>query len=231
MPERHGRGIARAIGWFALATLSGVVTVAAVLVLRSPWLCLGLGLCRSAVTSATQQTLTTASQAARELEVATSLESYRNAAEVLGRELLKLSGDPLTREQKTEAERLSALNQRTQVAVAEEEAAQERLERAREAITAAAKLTGAKQQKQILQAREALQEIPGRSFASEQARQLTQELERLAAQAEAEAKQGLETMPSFRGNPVAPAPPPLRAPSRGSSRGSQAEVWRDRPLF
>lgn len=231
MPERHGHGIARAIRWLALATLSGVVTVAAVLAVRSPALCLAFGLCRPAVTSATQQSLTAASRAALELDVATSLESFSNAAEVLGKELLKLSGDPLTPEQKTEVERLSAFYQRAQASVADEVAAQERLDRAREAITAAARLTGAEQQNQIVQAREALEEIPGRSFASEQARQLTQELERLAAQAEAEAKERLETLPSFPSNPVTPSPPPLRAPSQDSSGSSQAEGWRGKPLF
>ena len=231
MPEGRGHAITRAIGWFGLATLSGFVTVAAVLAVRSPFICSVLRLCQPPIKSATQQSLAAASQAAQELEVATSLESYRYAAKILARELLKLSGDPVTPEQMSELERLSALNQRTQSALAEEEAAQERLEIARKAITASATLTGEERQKQIVEAREALQEIPGRSFASDQAGQLKQELEELAAQPEAKTNSPLETLPSFPGNALTPTPPPLRAPSQNSSGGSQAEGRAVQPLF
>ncbi len=172
-----------------------------------------------------------ARQAAKQLQEATHLRSYRRAAEVLDRELIQLSEGPLSPGEKREVDRLTSLNRTAQIVVLEETKAQASLDRASDAITAASRLRGAGQQRQLAQAKDLLVQIHGRSFADERSRRLMQELERLMAQSELEVPKDPKQEPSKAGDPVAPPQPALPPPSQGDLQGGQPDGWWDKPLF
>ena len=217
--------------WLALAALSAAVTGCSALTGRVPSVCQGFPLCSPAVSTSTPINLAAARQAAKQLQEATHLRSYRRAAEALNRELIQLREGPLSPGEKREVDRLTSLNRTAQIVVLEETKAQAILDRASDAITAASRLRGADQQRQLAQAKDLLVQIPGRSFADERSRRLMQELEGLMAQSELEVPKDPVEEPSKVGDPVAPPQPALPPPSQGDVQGSQPDGWWDKPLF
>jgi len=223
--------VRRPAPWLALATLSAAVTGCSALTGRVPIVCQAFPLCSPAVSTSTPINLAAARQAAKQLQEATHLHSYRRAAEVLDRELIQLREGSLSPVENREVDRLTSLNRTAQIVVLEETKAQAILDRAGDAITAASRLRGVDQQRQLAQPRDLLVHIPGRSFADERSRRLMQELEGLMAQSELEVPKSPKQEPSNTGDPVAPPQPALPPPSQGDVQGSQPDGWWDKPLF
>lgn len=217
--------------WLALAALSEAVTGCSALTLRFPNVCQAFHLCSPPVSTSTQIKLAAAREAANQLKEATHFRSYHRAAVDLDRELIKLSDVPLSPVQKREVDRLLLLNRTAQIVVLEETNAEVILDQASRAITAASRLWGAEQRKQLAQVRRQLLQIPGRSFAYERTRRLLQELERLKAPSEFDTQNANEEPLSKAEDSVAPPQPALPPPSHGDLEGGQQPGWRHKPLF
>jgi len=194
-----GNGIVRSVGVFAIAMLLGVILAAATNFVRSTsrYRCPPFELCEPNHNLYAQQSLDAADKAVRDLEMAVTLEGYRDSAHVLGRELLKLSGISLTSQQIKRLELLSAFNQKVQAALGEEETAQELLKRAREKTNAAVELNGPDRQEQVEKIRQLLSRIPPRSFSFRPAQELIQKLDKLEEQRDPKRPNELRENPLF----------------------------------
>jgi hypothetical protein len=218
-PTRTSNPVALAL-WVCLATAT--VVAAGTAAIRTPLVCSALGLCQSTGPStAVQQTLDAARRAVADLESATSLTSYRNAAAELERELERLLSETLTPEQRQQQEKLADISRRAQAAVLQEEADQEQLQRAAAALSAARQLKGAEQQVQLATAEQALQSISTGGFGAAEAIRLRAEV--AAIQAEQQPTPERSAAPS--------APPGARPPARQAPEASSSGEWRDQPLF
>ena len=228
--QHSPRRVMRVLRWLGVAAVSGVATVGLVLLFRSSTVCVALGFCKSSIPTTVDKAIAAATQAAKGLEDSTSLEGYREAAEALERKLLPLKDLSLPTDQKTAVERLFGFNGRVKVAMAEEKVAQERIKQARDAIDSAANASLPDRQKRLEQARNALREIPSKSFSAEQALQLLKSIESLIS----ELQMNSRSVPGAGSHslelPVS-TPPTLHRQAKPDSGTGNPEGWRDRPLF
>ena len=221
------------------AMAAALLGVSVMVVLRSPRFCGVVGLCPApSASTASQQALYAASAAGQELRRASDLEGYRSAVERLERELLKLSGDPLTDVQEQRRRQLQGVASDARQTLRLEEADQERLKLATAAVDQAEQLSGEEQGEQIAAARQALDGIRPRSFASADAGRVRERLAELlsrptppeessgptAPQSEQPSAEP-QSQPSWSPTPA----PSLPSPPRDSSGGSAP--YRDQQLF
>jgi hypothetical protein len=214
---------------------TATVVAAGTAAIRNPLVCSALGFCQSTgASTAVQQTLDAARRAVADLESATSLTSYRNAAAELERELQRLLSETLTPEQRQQQEELADISRKAQAAVLQDEADQEQLQRAAAALSAARQLKGAEQQVQLATAEQALQSISTGGFGAAEAIRLRAEV--AAIQAEQQPTQDAPVAetppppPSSRS--AAPsAPPAPKPPARQAPEASSGGEWRNQPLF
>ena len=178
-PRRSSGG--RLIGLaFTTAALVAAAVAAAVVAIRDPRVCAPLGVCPELkADSPSQQSLDAARQAERDLRRARSIDAYRQALEVLERQLLKLSGDPLNAEQAQQREQLELSARDARLILDQEEADLQQLDRAGRAIEQARSSSDAQKESQLQIAREALDAIPLRSFSASDAVRLREQLEAL----------------------------------------------------
>ena len=228
--QRSPRRVMRVLSWLGVAAISGVATVGFVLLFRSSTVCVALGFCKSSIPTTVDKAISAATQAAKGLEDSTSLEAYREAAEALERKLLPLKDLSLPPDQKTAVERLFGFNRRVKVAMAEEKVAQERLKQARDAIDSSANASLPDRQKRLEQARNALREIPSKSFSAEQAMQLLKSIEGLISELQMNSRSVPGVGSYSLELPVSP-PPTLHRQAKPDSGTGNPEGWRDRPLF
>ena len=170
------------------------------------------------------------------LRRAGSLEGYASALGLLERELLKLSGDPLSPEQQQQLSALQATARDARQTLQAERSDQEALARASEAIAAAQASPAAAPSPQLNAARQALYAIPPRSFSAAEANRLRAALDGLMRQTASVA----EPAASNQGTPAPQAPPsaPAVSPPRWSPPSSAPQrapapstPYRDQPLF
>jgi hypothetical protein len=217
----------------------GTAAVAAALVLlsRTSPLCGAFGLCPQAVgLSQSPSALQAALAAEQALRRAGSVDDYASALEQLERELLKLSGDPLSSEQQQQLSALQATARDARQTLQAERADQEALARAEEAIAAAKASPAVAQTPQLTAARQALDAIPPRSFSAAEASRLRAALEELMRQAASAAEPTApdQATPAPQAPPSAPAAsqprwtPPPSAPQPAPAPSAPS---RDQSLF
>lgn len=157
-----------------------VAIIAGGTVLRRPPLCELLHLCSGERGSDnTRQILRDADSAKQAIRAATSLDDYRRALDQLNREIPKLSRSILTEDDKRTLQELIISARKAKALLVIEEKIQKRLEKARSILTVAQKVRGQEQFQQLSQIEDELAAIPLKSFASEEARELGQQLEQL----------------------------------------------------
>ena len=233
-PVRGSAGNA-APALIAIAAAAGLAVAGTVLaVLSSPQLCAAVRLCpQDGRGSASQQALDAAAAAEQALRRAQGLADYRQATEQLERELLKLSGDALTAEQQRQRQQLQTTANQARSILQAEEADLTRLEQAQQAMAAARAASGEERKRQIAAARQALAEIPPRSFSAAEANGLLEQLAELERQVPPPAQPTPEVP-----QPTTPGAGPAAAPSAGvpesptvPSPAPAAPPTRDQPLF
>lgn len=165
---------------FATALLAAAAVVSA----RSPLLCGALRLCgaQQASSGVSEQALAAATRAEQALRRAQTLMDYRQAAEQLERELLKLSGDNLTTAQAQQRQQLQSTSTQARAVLVEEAAAEMRLNRGRQALAAAQTANGEERLWQIAAAGQELGGIPSGSFLAREAADLREQLSALERQ-------------------------------------------------
>ena len=243
-PAPHASGPAEPRGnrlpqLIALSFATALLAAAAVVTTRSPLLCSALGLCAvlQSSSAASQQALAAATSAEQALRRAQTLTDYRQAADQLERELLKLSGDNLTPEQERQRQQLQSTTTQARAVLIDEAAAEVRLDRARQALAAAQAASGEERNRQIAVAGQELAGIPSRSFSAGEADRLREQLSALERQMPEPTP--AELAPSAPGSlePPAWSPPPRTAPAPqpqpqpGSGSGGGSAPYRDQPLF
>lgn len=228
------------LGVLVLAAMAAaLLALAGMVVLRSPRFCGAVGLCPApSASTASQQALDAASAAEQELRRVTDLEGYRSAVERLERELLKLSGDPLTDVLEQRRRQLQGVASDARQTLRLEEADQERLKRAVAAVDQAKQLTGEEQGEQIAAARQELDGIRPRSFAAAEAGRVRERLAELLSRP-SPPEESRESPAPQREQPAAepqpqrswsPPPVPSRPAAPSGSTGGSAP-YRDQPLF
>lgn len=204
---------------------------------RLPALCRPLGLCPAPpsdhpqAASAGSLALARGQQAAAALQKATTLPAYAGALADLERELLRLSGDPLTREQLRQRDQLQATAREGQQRLSEERQEAQMLSQAAGRIDGLSSLPAVQQSAERQAISQLLTAIPERSFA------------RGAAEEQRNRLSALPLAPQVDPEPVAspseaiapqaqPAPLPPR-PDRvsPSEEGGGPAPYRDQPLF
>ncbi|MCP9819879.1 hypothetical protein KBZ18_10275 [Synechococcus sp. Cruz-9H2] len=225
------------------------MAASAVIAVRSPQLCGPLGLCSTQQgASATEKALQAANQAEQDLRRAQGIEEYRQATDQLEHELLKLTGDILTPEQKQNREQLQFTAKKARSILTEEEAGLSRLDRAIQALDAAESLNGGERLGELETAGQALDGIPPSSFSAAEAVRLRKrqlELERSATPPQAAEPEPVEPgsapEPSSLSTPATepaqrraatsqPTPKPTPQRQTPSASGNSAS-FRDEPLF
>ena len=167
----------------AVSLVTAALAAGAVVAVRTPPFCAAFNLCSAAgPTSPSDAALQAATAAEQALGRATSLDAYASALEQLERELLKLSGDPLSSTQQLQRETLQAAARDARRNLEAEQADQQQLALAQEAYALASSSSGSVQDGQINAARQALAAIPPRSFAAAEASRLRSALEQLTRQ-------------------------------------------------
>ncbi|WP_156818354.1 hypothetical protein [Cyanobium gracile] len=126
-----------------------------------------------------EQALQAGSKAEQDLRRAKGLADYRQATEQLERELLKLSGLSLTSAQHKQREQLQITARQAREILAEEVADLIQLQRASEALDAAQTVGRDARHSELETARQALNQIPPRSFSANQAKRLRRQLNAL----------------------------------------------------
>ncbi len=239
-PTRTSNPVVLALG---VCLLTAALVAAGTAAIRSPLACVALGLCQSGgQAKAVQQTLDAAQRAVADLESATSLASYRNAAAALERELQRLRSETLTPEQRQQQEILAGISRKSQAAVLQDEADQEQLQKAAAALSVARQLKGAEQQIQLAIAEQALQSIGKEGFGAEEATRLRGEVAALQAErAQTPVAPLEEEQLQLRSWSAAPSSPRSTAPSetppaprpqvRQAPKANSSGEWRDQPLF
>ena len=223
----------------ALSFATALLAAAAVVATRSPLLCSALGLCAvpQSSSAASQSALAATTSAEQALRRAQTLMEYRQAADQLERELLKLSGDNLTPEQERQRQQLQSTTTQARAVLIGETAAEVRLDRARQALAAAQAASGEERNRQIAAAGQELAGISSRSFSAGEADRLREQLSALERQMpEPTPAEPAPSAPGTLGPPAwsppprtAPAPQPQPQPGSGSGGGSAP--YRDQPLF
>lgn len=210
---RSGRSLPWILG---LAVLAGLgIGVGA----RLPVVCRPLGLCpagpagSAADSSVSSQTLERAQQAASALERASTLEALETALEELDRDLLRLSGDPLSPGQLQRREQLQAAARDGRQRLAEERQQAQTVTQAAGRIDALSALPAPQQASERQSLSQMLEAIPERSLAHGAAREQLKRLSaRPAAPAEDASTPAAPGDPGASGTPATP-PPPVRDPS------------------
>ena len=216
---------------------TAAVAAGSVLLLRTSPLCGAFGLCPQVVgLSQSPSALQAASAAEQALRRAGSVDDYATALEQLERELLKLSGDPLSPEQQQQLSEFQATARDARQTLQGERADQEALARAEEAIAAAKASPAAAQTPQLTAARQALDAIPPRSFSAAEASRLRAALEELMRQAASAAEPAApdQATPAPQAPSSAPAASPPRwspPPSAPQPAPAPSAPSRDQPLF
>ena len=220
-----------------LLSLVAAAVGAVPMLLRAPPLCGMFGLCPPLVgLSQSPSALQAASAAEQALRRASSVEGYAIALEQLERELLKLTGDPLSPAQQQQLSAIQATARDAHQTLRAERADQEALARAAEAIAAAKASPAAAQTLQLTVARQGLDAIQPRSFSAAEASRLRAQFNDLMRQAPPPAEPAIpdQAMPQPQAPPSPPAapaprwsaPPPAPQPSPAPSA-----PYRDEPLF
>lgn len=234
--KKAGNPVALALG---VCVVTATLAVAGTAAIRSPLVCAALGLCPgNSPSTAVQQTLDAARRAVADLESATSLVSYRSAAADLERQLQRLRSETLTPEQRRQVEELAGISRKAQAAVLQDEADQERLQKAATALAAARQLTGAEQMVQLTTAEQALQAVGGGGFAAAEATRLREDVTTLQAEQQrppiapvAEAQPQPQPVAPFIPRSAAPSAPTAPRPVTRAPEASSGGEWRDQPLF
>jgi len=209
---------------------TAAVAGASVLLLRTSPLCGAFGLCPQWVgLSQSASALQAASAAEQALRRTGSVEAYATALEQLERELLKLSGDPLSPGQQQQLSAFQATARNARQTLQAERADQESLARAAEALAAAEASPASDQSAHLIAARQALDSIPPRSFSAAEASRLRTQLDGFVRQGSPPAKPSApdQISPAPQAPPSAPAaspPPPAPVPVPSAP-------YRDQPLF
>ena len=224
----------RAAGWIVASAALAAFSFGSFLALRNSVFCSVFGTCTPQQATVTEKPLAAANRAGEALKRATSLDAYQDAAESLEQELLGLSGDQLSAQQKPELKRLEQLSQQAKTVLLKETFAEDLLSQAAIAIKAANALTGTEQQQEIEKAVEALKAIPDGSFASQQVRELKDELAVLELKASPD--QGFQgPLPkasvSSREQREAEPTPSVRQQPQAETAIQEPGGWRDPPLW
>lgn len=224
----------RAAGWIVASAALAAFSFGSFLALRNSVFCSVFGTCTPQQAIVTEKPLAAANRAGEALKRATSLDAYQDAAESLEQELLGLSGDQIPAQQKPELKRLEQLSQQAKTVLLEETYAEDLLSQAAIAIKAANALTGTEQQQEIEKAVEALKAIPDGSFASQQVRELKDELAVLELKASPD--QGFQgPLPkasvSSREQREAEPTPSVRQQPQAETAIQEPGGWRDPPLW
>lgn len=210
------------------ATSASVAAVVSLTVANPNSVCRLLNLCSL---SKVQEVLLKANEAGLQMQNADNFQSYKSAAKILEKHLMSLRSNRFSTENKAEIKRLSLLSQASQLAILEEESAQRDLARAKDAINTAFTLSKVEQSKHIEEAREALQVIPGRSFASEQAKQLMEQLVELSINANQKSPKHNQVPEKSSGHAGEMPQSLQRSQPQGDSGESDRKQWRPKPLF
>lgn len=219
----HAPSAPRSTGRLLVVSLSTAALAAAVVVaLRTPPLCALLNLCAASSTRAPSDAALQAAAAAEQaLRRASTIDAYATALDQLERELLKLSGDPLSTAQQQQRDALQAAARDARRNLEAEQADQQQLALAQQAFAQASSSSGTAQEAQITAARQALVAIPPGSFAAAEASRLRSALEQLVRQPESK--------------PTTDQPAPDPATDSGSNEAIAPPVAppspRDQPAF
>ena len=217
-----------------LAVFAGTLTVVAA---SQPPLCRLIGICAapkgadSQPASASSKTLAAAEKAAKAMKAAPDLRAYEQALSNLDRELLRLSGDPLSTEQQRQRDALQASAQEGQQRLSRERRQAETVANATRRLDGLESLSAERQEAERSTVRQELEAIPALSFSHGAAQQ---QLRRLLASpspppvAPPEPSAPAAAPPEPRPAP-APTPTPRTAPTSGGRWSGGGGSWSSPP--
>jgi hypothetical protein len=201
---------------------------------RVPTLCRPLGLCSSAQSSgqtaqsASSKALDRAQKAADAMASASSLPAFESALTDLDRELLRLSGDPLTPEQVGQRQLLEGKSKDGHQRLSKEQQEAETVKQASGRVEALPSLPAERQNTEKQSITESLMAIPARSFSYGEAQGLLKRLSSIPS-ATPVTPETPEVAPTPQPTPQpspepTPAPAPRWQPPSRSSGGGQS-TW------